>query len=127
MPAAIYNKTLDKIFYDELIPLGYTAEDGSKYLYNHMDITVTLDIDWTEDGDELYQVVGFQVEPKSLHYDQEMIKFLYPDKPSEWESPTPDDLDEINQFRYNLERSEQDGDEESIQWGKEKFGAWLGP
>ena len=64
-----------------------------------MDITITLKSDLNADGEDVYQVVGFQVEPKSLHYDKEMIKLLNPDKPEEWESPTPDDLNEINIFR----------------------------
>ena len=96
MPAAVYNKTLDKTFYDELIPIGYRSKDGIQYLYNHMDFTVTLGSQLNENGTNVYEVVGFQVEPRSLHYDQEMIHILNPSEPSKWISPTDEDLKEIN-------------------------------
>ena len=51
MPAAVYNKTLDQTFYDELIPIGYRDEDGTQYIYNHMDFTVTLDSQLDADGE----------------------------------------------------------------------------
>ena len=48
MPVAVYNRTLDKLFYDELVPIGYVEEakhpnkNAAIYIYNHMDFLVTL-------------------------------------------------------------------------------------
>ena len=114
MPAAVLNKQIspDKVFYDELIPIGYKASDGL-YLYNHIDFTVTLYNSITDEGEEIYQVVGFQTEPRSFHFDQEMQKILDPEKAADWENPVVSDLNEINH--------------ENIEWLESKDKEWLMP
>ena len=69
--SAIYNTQLDTTQYDQIIPIGYKDSSGKYYLYNHMDFKVTLN-----QQDSKYHVVGFQVEPKSLHYNSERLKVL---------------------------------------------------
>ena len=69
--SAIYNTQLETTQYDQIIQIGYKDSSGKYYLYNHMDFKVTLN-----QQDSKYHVVGFQVEPKSLHYNSERLKVL---------------------------------------------------
>ena len=72
MPAAICDKACEETNYDELIPIGYKDDDGKYYLYNHMDFHVILN----QQANDTFQIVGFRIEPKSIHYNPEMVKVL---------------------------------------------------
>ena len=125
MPAAVYNRTLDQTLYHELIPIGYIDDDGTHYIYNHMEFTVTLDSQLNEDGEQLYDIVGFQVEPKSFHYDEEMLHTLHPGEPEKWTDPSDEDLKDINTMRDHTDKRKS-GIDVSPGWMKKSFGAWLG-
>ena len=72
MPAAVCEEGCKRTNYDELIPIGYKGEDGQYYLYNHMDFHVTL----SQRVEDVFQIVGFRIEPKSIHYKPDMVEVL---------------------------------------------------
>ena len=69
--AAIHDSKQNATRYDEIIPIGYKDDKGNYFLYNHMDFKIILN-----KQESKYHIVGFQVEPKSLHYNAERLKVL---------------------------------------------------
>ena len=53
--------------YDDGIPVGeYDEEDGRIMIYNHLVMTILTSYDGG--SDEKQRIVGFEVEPQSIHY-----------------------------------------------------------
>jgi len=60
-----------EVKYNMKVPLGYRKDgvhNGDVYIYNHNEIVVKLGLAPNRDG--AYQIVGFEVEPKSINHDK---------------------------------------------------------
>ena len=55
--------------YDDGIPVGvYNEKDGSIMIYNHLKMTILTHFEGG--SDQKQRIVGFDVEPQSIHYDE---------------------------------------------------------